>query len=315
MRTPLILCVSVLLVSCGSKNQDAVSKKEKNDSAKVFFADSGYSSITITRDTSNGTEVYWQMKKERTYNMVRFRRGSDYTDLLVTEVSTQKLSLQTEGAQGVIELSGRVSENGNFNKELWKKELEANAINFDWDYFEAVYAGCCGAVDGKKICRYSDGEELMNITSDLYEAEIPNTMLSRYIGYWDLNSPLERPAGAKDSLILGILTMVDPVSRSSQRICIRAKNDSIMENMQMAFGGLELVPENKEDKYNPDANLLELWSQDRINDPNKLSGFVITVKFDWDKLTELKFPVKNGKIDLSGIQSDMFDIIELKPVI
>ncbi|HEY6163086.1 MAG TPA: hypothetical protein VI112_17800, partial [Bacteroidia bacterium] len=88
-----------------------------------------------------------------------------------------------------------------------------------------------------------------------------------------------------------------------------------MENMQMAFGGLELVPLDQKDKYNPDANLLELWSQDKTEDQTKLTGFTIVVKFDWDKLTELKLPVKNGKIDLSGIHSDMFDIIELRPVI
>lgn len=294
------------MFSCSSP----VGKKEENtpDAKGAFYSDSGYSSIVVTKDTANGQAIYTQVKKTRSYNLVRLLWGTDYTDMLITETSSQKMSMDADGQEGNISLVGKISEKGNFNKEIWKKDLAANQVNYDWDYFDVMYFGCCGALDGKKVCRYSDGEELMNLTGDIYEVEIPNTRISRYIGYWDFNSVLERPGAMKDTLALGLLTVVDPFSRAAQHIMIKAKSDSIYENMAMSFSGLNFTVMDEKDRYNDGSRLLQLWSADKISDPNELDGFSIVLEFEWDKISKIIIPVKNGKLDISGFHSDLFEL-------
>jgi hypothetical protein len=219
MKNLLFFFSVIYLSSCGPANDQ---KKTGTDN-KLFYADSGYSSISVTKDTANGYEVYTRTKKSLDFNVVKLKWGKEYVNMLVRETGVQTTGDGFEGQMGYVEMEGKISENGNlpaggqgFNKELWKKRFEGNQVNYDWDYFEVMYFACCSSVDGKKVCRYSDGEELLNCTGDLYEIQIPNTDVNRYLGYWDFNSPLERsPELKKDSLCLGMLTMVDPVSRSA----------------------------------------------------------------------------------------------------
>jgi hypothetical protein len=301
-----------LFSSCGHA---PVKEDQSGQNSRAFYADSAYSSIVITKDTANGLDVYTKTRRSVDYQLVKLLWGKEYVNMLVTEKSEQVSSDGAEGQTGYVDLEGKISEGGNFNKPLWKKRFSANLVNYDWDYFELMYYGCCGAVDGKKVCRYTDGEELANYTGDLYEVQIPNSAISRYVGYWDFNSPLERPAGVKDTLVMGQLTMVDPVSRSAQHITITARNDSTFENMNLAFTGITFTARDERDKYSNESKLLELWSADKAADPSKLDGFSIVLRYEWDKVTEVVLPVKNGKIDISGVHSDLFIISDSGPAL
>src|SRR5438309_295028 len=137
MKKLFLFYFPLILFSCGSPSVKKEAAKNNSDTSNVIFRDSGYSSITILGDSSGDEKRLIKIKNTRTYNVVSVKRGTEYERMLITENSKQKSLEGGEGEEGVIELSGRISENGNFKKEIWKKSIPANMINYDWDYLEA----------------------------------------------------------------------------------------------------------------------------------------------------------------------------------
>ena len=305
MKSSLILCFVLSLFGF-----------TKTSSAQTIFSDSGYSSVTIRRDTDqDGDEIIDQRVKTLSYHTESFWKSARPTNLLITETSRQHSSSASEGQEGEINLTAKFSNGGKFDSLAWKKLLKSNKIEYYDDYLIATTYGCCGAVNTKKVYRYNDGAKLMTLTSGVGEVTIPNAGTKRYIGYWDVTSSSEE-SDIPDSSLFGILTMVDPDGLTKHRLLLKLKkSDDSGVFGDDSFDSIQFVPSTQKDRENYFGGLnFDLWSADGNKDPNAYSNFAIRLKFnfaDIDGSAMVEIPVNAGKFDISNLKSKWFDF-ELK---
>jgi hypothetical protein len=284
------------------------------------FVDSAYSKIIVDKDTSDGEVFSVVTRVTQSYHVQCFRNddNNESSPVLISEQNSQKVSSGLEGEQGLIVLTARISDKGNFDKIIWWDSLNANAINYSDDYFEIESMGCCGALDGKEIFRYEDGKPILQLTSDLYTVEIPNTQTKRYVGFLDNGSADGGYSDVTESFLFGVLTYVNPKSLLKQRLVITSKNKELyessgMEGMEGVFDSLKFAPSEKIDitnlrEYSANREL-SLWSHDKNPDPAGLSGFFINIYLMGDKNFTIKIPIKNDKIDISALHSNYFNFV------
>jgi hypothetical protein len=290
--------------------------------AQTVFSDSGYSTVTIsthpdtTATDSSATDgvaprtpIIDQIIKTVSYHVEEFGANWMDTVLLITETSTQHSQSNLEGEDGAIELTGRILQQGNFGDPVWKLALHSNFIEYGIDYFSATDYGCCGAENVKRIYRYSDGALLLTLTSDVGEVSIPNSQTHRYVGYWDLTNT-EEESDLKDSTIIGILTMIDPENLREQRMTVKFSDPNYAEQFgvnpfdTLSFGTFTA----KDSKNYNGGRTFDLWSADGNRDPDAYSNFSIKLIYELpdEGFTTVEVPVRNGKLDISGLRSKWF---------
>jgi hypothetical protein len=279
--------------------------------AQNFFSDSGYSSVTIRRDTApDGGAFIDQRVKTLSYHLEHYWNNGLDTSVLIAEASVQHSQSNLEGEEGMIELNGRISEGVAFNRTAWNQSLRANLIEYEPDYWVATDYGCCGAENVKRIYRYSDGAPLMTLTSDVGEVSIPNSRTRRYVGYWDVTNSTEE-SDIKDSLLLGILTMVDPDNLKEQRMTVTLRNPKYSEVFGVnPFDTLSFGTFMKKDSQNySGGRTFDLWSQDGNPNPTAYTNFSIKLKFEFaeEGSTTVEIPVRAGVFDISNLHSKWFD--------
>ncbi len=285
--------------------------------AQTVFSDSGYSTVTITTepDTSaadsdaNPVPIVEQIVKTCSYHVEEFGANWMDTVILITETSTQQSQSNMEGQEGQIELTGRISKQGRFGDPAWKLELNSNLIEYSPDYFTATDYGCCGAENVKRVYRYSDGRMMLALTSDVGEISVPNSQTKRYAGYWDLTNS-EEESDLKDTTIIGILTLVDPESLSSQRMVVRFSDPNYAEQFGVnPFDTLSFGTFTAKDSQNyAGGSTLDLWSADGNRDPKAYSNFSIKLIYELpdEGFTTIEVPVREGKLDISQLHSQWF---------
>lgn len=270
------------------------------------FRDSGYSTVTIVRDTLDG-----EVTQEQTIKTVSYHTASDWSDeallfpkiILIAENNTEYISMSMEGEKGTIELTAR-SETDNFRKPIWKKKIEANQVEYNNDYLCATEFGCCAAEPGKMLFRYNDGKKLMDLSSELAIVSIPNTHLQRYIGILSREAALPQPEFDSDNTYAGLLTYMDPVSLKRQQIVFEYDSVAMTE---VWFDSISFTPDSARDRNNYQTkNELRLWSADAKKDPNEIGGFTINITIEWGKepLT-IHIPVVNDKLVFPAVDSDV----------
>ncbi len=277
---------------------------------KKHFADSAYSVVTIDRDTVDGYEQTLTRRTTQSYHQQVYWEDihSDHpVDLLISERNVQEYYSGAEGEMGWIALTGKISDKGQFDKTLWHDSIEANIINYNYEYFESVLYGCCASLEAHQLFRYLDGKPMLRLTSPLYTVDIPNTQQKRLIGFLD-NSAAQGYEDCNDSMMAGVLTYVDTKTLARQRLVINFKDaqlyDSLGVEMFTKIGFSPSQPKDIENKRN-DADLT-LWSVDGIDNPNGFSNFTIDIYLTDDKSLMVKVPVKNDKLDISRMKSKYF---------
>jgi|GEM_PF-5849960 len=301
MKSVPILCISILFGLPPSLL------------AQTVFSDSGYSSVTIvTRPDSTMYDRQFvdQRVKTLSYHLEHFTKNRNDTNILLSETSVQHSRSDLEGEDGIIFLSARVSDGGSYNRRTWEKTVPSNFIEYHSDYLVATTYGCCGAENVKRIYRYSDGAELMTLTSDVGEVSIPNTQTTRYVGYWDVTNSTEE-SEIKDTLLLGILTLVDPDKLTRTEMIVKLHNPKYSDTFGVnAFDSLSFEPTTRKDSENYNRGTwFDLWSADGNKDPMAYSNFAIKLKFEFadEGATTVVVPVKGGKFDISNLHSKWFD--------
>src|SRR5262249_30534284 len=95
----------------------------------VIFRDSSSSSVVITRDTVDGYEQVDQIATTSSYHLVTDWQNNIPRALLLRETNTEHMNSTMEGTQGRIVLHVFSGED-NFQKEIWKKTIDANTAEY-----------------------------------------------------------------------------------------------------------------------------------------------------------------------------------------
>jgi hypothetical protein len=288
--------------------------KAQDDSSgyhfRKFFTDSAYSVITLEHDTIDGYEVINQTTRTQSYHLARYWVGDNEKTILIPETSIQTVLSSADGEEGIVKLSVRTSEGGAFNKTLWSKTLDANQTVYEYDYLEADQYGCCGSANTKELIRYTDGARLLLLSSDLSIVTIPNNRSKRYIGFLS-DDAVRGYEDIHDSLLCSVLTYMDPESRKSQRAAIIYKDPKMIDSLGPGvFEKITMTPTEVKDISNYKGGKdLDLWSQEGKADAIGYTGFTIDLHVYGTQKIVLKIPVKNDKLDISKVRSNLFKVV------
>ncbi len=286
----------------------------------ISYSDSGYSRITIHRDSVDGYETFETSVTTQSYHIAYY----DDKTYLLSEQSTQRSSNISEGDIGEIILGCKTSDKGNFDKILWRDTISANEIQYYPDYLRMVSYGCCGAEDAKMLFRYSDGKPLILMTTNVSQVSIPNTKTKRLIGFLSNNyaSGYEGTVYEKyynDSLLAGILSYVNPTTLDRQLVLIKFKDKNLSDSIGMdmldsiAFDPIEKIDRDNLHKFGFYLDQeLTLWSQDKNPDPKAVGGFSIDLYLAGDEKLTIRIPIVRDRIDISKVKSPWLSLEVVK---
>jgi hypothetical protein len=297
--------IRIGLVALISSFQVAAAQTQSQKSNFVF-KDSSSSYVTILRDTIDANEQVDQISTTSSYHLASEWQGDKNHFILIHETNIEHMNSTMEGAVGKIVLHA-FSGADNFQKEIWKKTIDANSAEYVYDYLQVTTYGCCGADNGRKLYRYGDGKKLMELSSELGTVEVPNQHSKRYIGALSTNAALPVPGLDTQKAYVALLTYIDPNSMKKQEAVIHSKHRRDSTSFDIPYlTGLTFTPLEKRDSTSYGGrNGLTLWSATRAND---YSNFTIDLTFELDDTTILHIPVRNDKLDLAAVRSDWFDV-------
>lgn len=263
-------------------------------------------------DTVDGYEWMSETTTTVSFHVHYDWHGDAPVQLLLKETNVEQSSSGDEGQEGTITLVARRSQDGNFGKIFWSKRILANQMEYGFDYLKSINYGCCGADNGFVLYRYSDGAKMMELSSDVAEVEIPNLRSKRVIGYFSNNAALAERGQDTDLTFFGSLTYLDPESLRQQRVVFLSKptyRDTT--SGPPYFDSIRFIPKLDIDNrdYTGDAHL-NLWSKDKGGNPSAYSDFSISLRFyDGEKKISVVIPVRNDKLDISGLRSDWYRVV------
>jgi hypothetical protein len=288
---------------------------------KPNFSDSGYSSVAFEQheDTSFHTNYIRGTYKTRSYHHQDYyqyfpKGGEALQTKLIVETSTQiKPNDNDMNAEGKIQLSVWQSSGLKILGKSWNKTFDANEIKYNNRYFESVtYNEYPLPPEVHEIFRYIDGRSVLRSNSGFFQVVVYDQSVARYIGYYN-DLKFEKGFDPDEVSTDGVLSFVDPATNQTQKLILRVKPKAweYLPYEAIRYGGmpkvsLSLTPLGAKDRKEYDGGERLLLYSKRWSD-SAFTNFKINIKFEGYIKTTVSIPVKNGKLDISGLRSKWFD--------
>lgn len=322
MATKLLILIFVVLVSCN--NSDTTQKNSykaiKTDNTlrtkTLYFSDSGYSSILLRRDTVNGFPEIEEISRSQSYHFIRFLEyytsGMSIRHALINELSIQhSRDAPSDAKDGLIILKAAVpnvnpiQDTSNLYRLDWIDSTSANEVHYRTEFIEAVLHRD-GENAVRKLLNYSTGKPIIEFSSQLYGLQEQDSYHRRFIGYLEKPNIAEQH-GSFDTIpdLYGVLSYVDPISNKSQFLLIKSQDagpSSVWRHQY--FDGLSLEGVQTKSKYENFAIKSTDVQQWRYSN---FKSFNIVLKFKGTENLLLRIPVRNDRIDISNLHSDLFE--------
>ena len=317
----------LIVVSCNQSNKhtaDTTSSKQTSATNNLFFQDSGYSSITLQRDTVNGFPEVEEILRTQSYHFMMFSQyfsgSSAGRHALISELSEQ----HSKDAPDIPEVgkiilsafipnSNPIQNDSDLRANKWQDTVNANEVHYADEYIDFItnrdnqdppYPAV------HNIYSYDQGSKIMAFSSDFYgiESRIDEPK-RRYIGYLDY--PYDCGSfGESHPDIDGVLTYIDPISKKAQYVLITysvSDADMEVEKQIESFDGLTISGLQKSltsHSSNHSDSLInnEHWGY------SDLKHFTISLSFTGIFNATLSIPVVNDSIDISNIHSNRFKL-------
>ncbi len=327
MATKFLLLLSFIFMGCNNSNttKQTSQKQTKTDiiskAKTLYYTDSGYSSITLKRDTVNGFPEIEEISRSQSYHFVSFLKyysgGMGIWHALISELSIQHSRDAPGTYNGRILLKATVpnanpiQDTSNLYNINWADSITANEVHYRDEFIEAVlHRETEKSI--KKLLSYSTGKTFIEFSSQLYGLQQPDSYQRRYIGY------LEKPATSEHAIfdtipdLYGVLSYIDPISNRSEFLILKAEQDASPSSIWkyeyfdgLSFEGVQTKA--KDENFNMKSSEVQQWHYSNFN------SFYIILRFKGAENIVLRIPVRNDHIDVGNLHSNSFKFQLISP--
>lgn len=256
----------------------------------VTFSDQGSASLKVTKDSRNDMETI-EITETRYFDL---GYPTDY--LAKAVIQTRRLS-GADSMDDKITLEVRGNDKARFDKVIWTAQEDGSEVVFPGTGFVGIRQfGCCGAPTITRLFNAKTGKKVEALASQLFEIEVPNSMLpNRFMGV-ALDS--KAPAELAGKSYIGTVTYF-----SAEKIISRAR---VYANLPAGWGTeiteLKLVdtaPRAHVQVVSDNGERATLWGTDGVRDPSQaFKGIALAGTLYYDNQVEtIRFVVNGDQID------------------
>jgi hypothetical protein len=281
----------------------------------LYFSDSGYSSISLKRDTVNGFPEIEEISRSQSYHFIRYFEyytgGMSVRHALVNELSVQQSrDAPFNYRKGKIVLKASVpnvnpiQDTCDLYRIDWSNSISANEVYYRDEFIDAVlFRDTEKPV--RKIFAYSTGKNIIELSSQLYGLQQPDGYGRRFIGYMEKPNITESVTFDNIPDLYGALSYMNPVTNKSQILFLKAEEDAGPSSIwrDEYFDGLSLEgvqTKTKDKNFKMESSAFQQWSY------SDFKRFNIVLKFKGVENIEIRIPFRNDRIDISNLHSEYF---------
>jgi len=198
-----------------------------------------------------------------------------------------------------------IQDTSNLYRIDWTDSIAANEVHYRDEFIEAVLNRDTENPI-KKLLSYSTGKTIIELSSQLYGLQQPDSYQRRFIGYLEKPNITENTGFDTIPDLYGVLSYVDPISNTSQFLLLKAEQDADPSSIwrYVYFDGLSfegVQTKSKNENFQIKNSEFQQWHY------SDFKSFYIVLKFKGTKNAILRIPVRNDRIDISNLHSDLFE--------
>jgi hypothetical protein len=286
-RTALMMCVLLEIAGCnpGVKNS---SETPATDAAQQ----SGTSTFSYSMGEPDCGLNVQSVNTKFSLATVSARNAPTH-QILLKEQFSQKGCTNSEGLKGSVEISGWLDQFEAGRAPSWQAHAEGHEGEIDGPFYRATKHGCCGSTAASVYINLLSGKNVFESTLKLIRIEVPNTDVSRYIGFldtWSISTPEESKS---DSSVIGAL-QYGSSEIAQDRVLIKTNTSN-----PFSIEDLAVATTKEPSKF---SESLDLWSADGKEDTSAITGFIIRAKLievgGGDRQLTVTIPVVEDRLDL-----------------
>jgi hypothetical protein len=208
--------------------------------------------------------------------------------LLLLEEFKSEQNSAAEGRKSFVSVEAWSGEGANAAKPAWTISSEGDEGALAERFYKVMRRGCCGAEDTFIFYNPESGRKVFSATGDLFQIEVPNTPLRRFVAYHSMMASMPMPLAKPAKNALGVITYgSDKEALQSVLVRSTAKNaEDTGTPIVKALYRQKIVAENP----------LVLWGADKKNNPSSLGDFSLVLSFDQGQ--EIIIPVRGDRLDV-----------------
>lgn len=254
--------------------------------------DRSASSTVATRQEKDGSITAVLTNRRFTFASLQPERDGAATRraLLLLEEFKSEQNSAAEGRKSFVTVEAWSGDGASATKPAWTIRSEGDEGALAERFYKVTRRGCCGAEDTYVFFNAESGRKVFSATGDLFQIEVPNTPLRRFVAYHSMMASMPMPLPTPGKNGFGVITYGSD-REAIQSVLVRSTAKNVEDTgtpVVKAVYRQKIVAENP----------LVLWGADKKNNPSSLGDFSLVLSFDQGQ--DIIIPVRNDRLDVKS---------------